>query len=687
MAHIDAGKTTATERILFYTGITYKIGEVHEGTAVMDWMEQEQERGITITSAATTCFWRDIRINIIDTPGHVDFTAEVERSLRVLDGACAVFDAVSGVEPQSETVWRQADKYRVPRICFVNKMDRIGADFKRTLEQIETKLGGNPVAVQLPIGSEDKFRGVVDLLGMKAITYVDETMGADYVVEEIPPDMLAEAKVFREKLIEKVSEHDDGLLEKYLHGEEISGDEIKAVLRRRLIESVRQESAPFVVVVCGSAFKNKGVQPLLDAVVDYLPSPIDVPPITGLDPDAKEETLLERPAVDDAPFSALAFKLMTDPFVGQLTFIRVYSGVLRSGSSVYNSTKQRTERVGRLLKMHANKREEIKEVYAGDIAAAVGLKQVSTGDTLCDEKQAVILESINFPEPVISLAIEPKTKSDQEKLGVGLAKLMSEDPTFRVQTDEQTGQVVIAGMGELHLEIIVDRLKREFSVEASVGKPQVAYKETLTRPADGEMKYAKQTGGRGQYGHVKIHLYPGEPGTGYIFENRVTQGSIPKEFIKPVDEGIKEALTRGVIAGYPIDDVRIELYDGSFHDVDSSEMAFKIAGSMAFQDAAKKAKPVLLEPIMKVEVVVPKDNMGDVMGDLAGRRGRIQSQEDRGGTQIINARVPLSEMFGYATDLRSRTQGRATYSMHFERYDQAPRNVSEEVIARIQGTK
>ena len=687
MAHIDAGKTTATERILFYTGITYKIGEVHEGTAVMDWMEQEQERGITITSAATTCFWREIRINIIDTPGHVDFTAEVERSLRVLDGACAVFDAVSGVEPQSETVWRQADKYRVPRICFVNKMDRIGADFKRTLEQIETKLGGNPVAVQLPIGSEDKFRGVVDLVGMKAITYVDETMGADYVVEEIPADMLAEAKVFREKLIEKVSEYDDGLLEKYLHGEEISGDEIKAVLRRRLIESVRQESAPFVVVVCGAAFKNKGVQPLLDAVVDYLPSPIDVPPITGLDPDAKEETLLERPAVDDSPFSALAFKLMTDPFVGQLTFIRVYSGVLRSGSSVYNSTKQRTERVGRLLKMHANKREEIKEVYAGDIAAAVGLKQVSTGDTLCDEKQAVILESMDFPEPVISLAIEPKTKSDQEKLGVGLAKLMSEDPTFRVQTDEQTGQVVIAGMGELHLEIIVDRLKREFSVEASVGKPQVAYKETLTRPADGEMKYAKQTGGRGQYGHVKIHLYPGEPGTGYIFENRVTQGSIPKEFIKPVDEGIKEALTRGVIAGYPIDDVRIELYDGSFHDVDSSEMAFKIAGSMAFQDAAKKAKPVLLEPVMKVEVVVPKDNMGDVMGDLAGRRGRIRSQEDRGGTQIINARVPLSEMFGYATDLRSRTQGRATYSMHFERYDQAPRNVSEEVIARIQGTK
>ncbi|MDA1184462.1 MAG: elongation factor G [Acidobacteria bacterium] len=687
MAHIDAGKTTATERILFYTGITYKIGEVHEGTAVMDWMEQEQERGITITSAATTCFWRDIRINIIDTPGHVDFTAEVERSLRVLDGACAVFDAVSGVEPQSETVWRQADKYRVPRICFVNKMDRIGADFKRTLEQIGTKLGGNPVAVQLPIGSEDKFRGVIDLVRMKALTYADETMGADYAVEEIPAELLPEAKIFREKLIEKVSEYDDALLEKYLHGEEISEDEIKAVLRKRLIESVWKEKTPFVVVTCGSAFKNKGVQPLLDAVVDYLPSPLDVPPITGLDPDAKEETLLERPADDAAPFSALAFKLMTDPFVGQLTFIRVYSGVLVSGSSVYNSTKQRTERVGRLLKMHANKREEIKQVYAGDIAAAVGLKQVTTGDTLCDEKQPVVLESMDFPEPVISLAIEPKTKSDQEKLGVGLSKLMGEDPTFRVKTDEQTGQVVIAGMGELHLEIIVDRLKREFSVEASVGKPQVAYKETLTRPADGEMKYAKQTGGRGQYGHVKIHLYPGEPGTGYIFENKVTQGSIPKEFIKPVDEGIKEALTRGVIAGYPIDDVRIELYDGSFHDVDSSEMAFKIAGSMAFQDAAKKAKPVLLEPIMKVEVVVPKDNMGDVMGDLASRRGRIQSQEDRGGTQIINARVPLSEMFGYATDLRSRTQGRATYSMHFEHYEQAPRNVSEEVIARIQGTK
>jgi elongation factor G len=687
MAHIDAGKTTTTERILFYTGITYKIGEVHEGTAVMDWMEQEQERGITITSAATTCFWRDTRINIIDTPGHVDFTAEVERSLRVLDGACAVFDAVSGVEPQSETVWRQADKYRVPRICFVNKMDRIGADFKTTLSQIQTKLGSNPVAIQLPIGSEDKFRGVVDLLKMKAITYRDETMGAEYIVEEIPADMLAEAKEYREKLIEKVSEHDDKLLEKYLHGEEIGEAEIKAALRDRVIKSVRDEETAFVVVICGSAFKNKGVQPMLDAVVDYLPSPLDVPSITGLDPKAKQETLIERPAADDAPFSSLAFKLMTDPFVGQLTFIRVYSGVLTSGSSVYNATKQRTERVGRLLKMHANKREEIKEVYAGDIAAAVGLKQVSTGDTLCDEKRPIVLESMDFPEPVIALAIEPKTKSDQEKLGVGLQKLMAEDPTFRVNTDQQTGQVIISGMGELHLEIIVDRLKREFNVEASVGKPQVAYKETLTRPADGEMKYAKQTGGRGQYGHAKIHLYPGEPGTGYVFENEVTQGAIPKEFIKPIDEGIKEALTRGVLAGYPIDDVRIVLYDGSYHDVDSSEMAFKIAGSMAFQDAAKKAKPVLLEPVMRVEVVVPKDYMGDVMGDLASRRGRIQSQEDRGGTQIINARVPLSEMFGYATDLRSRTQGRATYSMHFDRYEQAPQNVSEEVVARIQGTK
>jgi elongation factor G len=694
MAHIDAGKTTATERILFYTGITYKIGEVHEGTAVMDWMEQEQERGITITSAATTCFWRDYRINIIDTPGHVDFTAEVERSLRVLDGAVAVFDSVAGVEPQSETVWRQADKYRVPRICFVNKMDRIGADFKRTFDQIITKLEANPVAIQLPIGSEDHFLGVVDLIQMKSITYKDETMGADYIVGDIPADMLEEAKHYREQLLEKVSEVDDTILEKYLggHADQITEDEIKAAIRKRVNSSVRAgKEGAFVPVICGSAFKNKGVQPLLDAVVDFLPSPLDVPSITGIDPDKKADpenpaaNQIERPSSDDAPFSALAFKIMTDPFVGQLTFFRVYSGVLTAGGSIFNATKQRSERIGRLLKMHANKREEIKEVYAGDIAAAVGLKSVSTGDTLCDEKHAIVLEAMDFPKPVISLAIEPKTKSDQEKLGVGLQKLRAEDPTFHVQTDLQTGQVIIAGMGELHLEIIVDRLKREFGVEATVGKPQVAYKETLTRPADGEMKYAKQTGGRGQYGHVKIHLYPGEPGTGYIFENETSGGSIPKEFIKPVDEGIKEALTRGILAGFPIDDVRIELYDGSYHDVDSSEMAFKIAGSMAFQDAAKKAKPVLLEPVMRVEVVVPKDYMGDVMGNLASRRGQIQSQEDRGGTQIINARVPLSEMFGYATDLRSRTQGRATYSMHFDRYEQAPQNVSEEVVARMQG--
>jgi len=689
MAHIDAGKTTTTERILFYTGITYKIGEVHEGTAVMDWMEQEQERGITITSAATTCFWREHRVNIIDTPGHVDFTAEVERSLRVLDGAVAVFDSVAGVEPQSETVWRQADKYRVPRICFVNKMDRIGADFKRTFEQITSKLGGNPVAIQLPIGAEDKFVGVIDLIKMKSITYKDETMGADYIVGEIPADMMEDAKHFREQLIEKVSEADDKILEKYLHGEEITEDEIKAALRKRVNSSVHTEGEKaepaFVPVICGSAFKNKGVQPLLDAVVDYLPSPVDVPAIKGFNPDKGPDAIEERPAKDDAPFAALGFKIMTDPFVGQLTFIRVYSGVLTAGTTIFNSTKQKNERIGRLLKMHANKREEIKEVYAGDIAAAVGLKTVSTGDTICDEKKPIVLESMDFPEPVISLAIEPKTKVDQEKLGVGLQKLMAEDPTFRVKTDQATGEVVIAGMGELHLEIIVDRLKREFNVEASVGRPQVAYKETLTRPADGEMKYAKQTGGRGQYGHAKIHLFPGEPGSGYVFENEITGGSIPKEYIKPIDEGIKEALTRGVLAGYPVDDVRIVLYDGSYHDVDSSEMAFKIAGSMAFQDAAKKAKPVLLEPVMRVEVVVPKEHMGDVMGNLSSRRGQIQSQEDRGGTQIINARVPLSEMFGYATDLRSRTQGRATYSMHFDRYEQAPNNVSEEVVARVQG--
>jgi elongation factor G len=688
MAHIDAGKTTTTERILFYTGKTYKIGEVHEGTAVMDWMEQEQERGITITSAATTCNWRDHRINIIDTPGHVDFTVEVERSLRVLDGACAIFDAVSGVEPQSETVWRQADKYRVPRICFINKMDRVGADFKGTLAQIESKLQGNPVAVQLPIGAEDRFVGVVDLVRMKAITYKDETMGADYVVGEIPADMIEEARHYRELLIEKVSEADDKLLEKYLNGIELEEHEIRAALRRRTIESVRKEDAPFVPVLCGSAFKNKGVQPLLDAVVDYLPSPIDIPPVEGADlsPGADGAIAVRRPD-DKEPFAALAFKIMTDPFVGQLTFFRVYSGTVTTGATVLNATKGKSERIGRLLQMHANKRDEIKEVYAGDIAAAVGLKSVTTGDTLCDDKKPILLESMEFPEPVISLAIEPRTKADQEKLGQGLAKLMAEDPTFRVATDEQTGQVVIRGMGELHLEIIVDRLKREFGVEASVGKPQVAYKETLTVPAEGEGRFVRQTGGRGQYGHAKIRVIPLPPGTGYQFESQIVGGVVPKEFIKPIDQGIQEALTRGVLAGYPVDDVRVELFDGSYHEVDSSEMAFKIAGSLAFQDAARKAKPVLMEPVMRVEVVVPKEYLGDVMGDLSSRRGRIQAQEDRGGTQIISARVPLSEMFGYATDLRSRTQGRATYSMHFDRYEQAPSHVSDEVIARVQGTK
>ena len=685
MAHIDAGKTTTTERILFYTGITYKIGEVHEGTAVMDWMEQEQERGITITSAATTCTWRDHRINIIDTPGHVDFTAEVERSLRVLDGAVAVFDSVAGVEPQSETVWRQADKYRVPRICFVNKMDRIGANFLRTFEQIKTKLQGNPVALHLPIGAEDKFVGVVDLIRMKAIRWNDETMGADYVVEEIPADLTGQARDFREQLIEKVSEVDDRILEKYLHGQDITEEEIKAAIRKRTVESVRKEEAAFVPVICGSAFKNKGVQPLLDCVVDFLPSPLDIPSVTGIDPSGAEGATAERVAKDDAPLSALAFKIMTDPFVGQLTFIRVYSGAMTSGMAVYNSTKQKTERIGRLLKMHANKREEIKEVLAGDIAAAVGLKSVSTGDTICDEKAPVILEAMDFPEPVIRLAIEPKTKSDQEKLGLGLAKLMAEDPTFRVNTDHETGQTVIAGMGELHLEIIVDRLKREFSVEANVGAPQVAYKETVTRPSEGEGRYVKQTGGRGQYGHAKIRLLPRKPGEGYLFENNIVGGSIPKEYIKPIDQGIREAMTTGVLAGYPIDDVLIDLYDGSYHDVDSSEMAFKIAGSMAFKDAAKRAHPILLEPVMRVEVTVPEEYMGDVIGDITSRRGHLQSMEARGGSQIINSRVPLSEMFGYATDLRSRTQGRGSYSMHFDRYEPAPASVSEEVIAKVQG--
>jgi elongation factor G len=681
-AHIDAGKTTTTERILYYTGVNYKLGEVHEGTATMDWMEQEQERGITITSAATTCFWRDHRINIIDTPGHVDFTAEVERSLRVLDGAVAVFDAVAGVQPQSETVWRQADKYKVPRIAFINKMDRVGADFLHAIETMHARLTAkSAVAIQLPLGQEDKHEGVIDLVLMKAVRYLDESLGAKYELCEIPAALLADAQHWREVMIEKVAEAaheagDDTLFVKYVAGEAPTLEQLKAAIR---FATVRMRLFP---VVCGSAFKNKGVQPLLDAVVDYLPSPLDIPATMANDP--KTGDLVERPAKDDAPFSALVFKIMTDPFVGQLAFLRVYSGSMKTGDSVLNTAKGQRERIGRLLKMHANKREEIKEVWAGDIAAAVGLRNVITGDTICDSNAPVVLESIQFPAPVIALAVEPKTKSDQEKLSNGLAKLMQEDPTFKVETDKDTGQTKISGMGELHLEIIVERLKREFSVEANVGKPQVAYKETIRKKSSAEGRYIKQTGGRGQYGHCKIEIEP-VPGAGYVFENDITGGVIPREYIKPIDEGIKEALERGVLAGYPMVDVKVRLWDGSYHDVDSSEMAFKIAGSMAFQEAAKKAQPVLLEPIMKVEVVTPDDYTGAVTGDLSSRRGHVAGQISRGGSQIITAMVPLSNMFGYSTDLRSRTQGRATYSMHFERYAEAPRNVSEEVVARVTG--
>jgi elongation factor G len=681
-AHIDAGKTTTTERILFYTGVNYKIGEVHEGTATMDWMEQEQERGITITSAATTCFWRDHRINIIDTPGHVDFTAEVERSLRVLDGAVAVFDAVAGVQPQSETVWRQADKYKVPRIAFINKMDRTGANFLHAIETMHERLNArSAVAIQLPLGQEDQHQGVIDLVQMKAYRYLDETMGSEYTVQEIPADLLEDAQHHRDVMIEKVAEAaheagDDTLFEKYVGGETPSVAEIKGAIRTATI------GMKLFPVICGSAFKNKGVQPMLDCVVDYLPSPLDIPPTVANDPKTGE--LVPREAKDDAPFSALVFKIMTDPFVGQLAFIRVYSGCMKSGDSVLNTSKGQKERIGRLLKMHANKREEIKEVYAGDIAAAVGLKNVITGDTICDPGNPVVLESIQFPAPVIALAVEPKTKSDQEKLGNGLAKLMQEDPTFKVETDKDTGQTKISGMGELHLEIIVDRLKREFGVEAHVGKPQVAYKETIKKHAQGEGKWIKQSGGRGQYGHCKIELDPA-PGEGFVFDNDITGGAIPREFIKPIEEGIKEALERGVLAGYPVVDVKVRLYDGSFHDVDSNEMSFKLAGSLAFQDAAKRAQAVLLEPIMKVEVVTPDDYTGAVTGDLSARRGHLEGQISRGGTQIITASVPLSNMFGYSTDLRSRTQGRATYSMHFEKYAEAPRNVSEEVVAKVMG--
>jgi elongation factor G len=681
-AHIDAGKTTTTERILFYTGVNYKIGEVHEGTATMDWMEQEQERGITITSAATTCFWKDHRINIIDTPGHVDFTAEVERSLRVLDGAVAVFDAVAGVQPQSETVWRQADKYKVPRIAFINKMDRVGANFLHSIETMHDRLNArSAVAIQLPLGQEEKHQGVIDLVTMKAYRYLDETMGSEYHVEDIPADLLDEAKLQREHMIEKVAEAaeaagDDHLYQKFVSGEAPTVAEIKSAIRKATI------AMTLFPVICGSAFKNKGVQPMLDCVVDYLPSPLDKPPTIAHDRNSGEP--VERPASDEVPFSALVFKIMTDPFVGQLAFLRVYSGALKSGDTILNSTKGSKERIGRLLKMHANKREEIKDVYAGDIAAAVGLKNVTTGDTICDPAHPVFLENITFPAPVIALAVEPKTKSDQEKLSAGLAKLMQEDPTFKVETDPDTLQTKISGMGELHLEIIVDRLKREFNVEANVGKPQVAYKETVRKTAKGEGKYIKQTGGKGQYGHCKIELEPA-PGEGFVFENDVTGGSIPKEFIKPIEMGIREALDRGIMAGYPVVDVKVRLWDGSYHDVDSNEMAFKIAGSMAFQDAAKKAHPVLLEPIMKVEVVTPDDYTGAVTGDMSSRRGQLEGQMSRGGTQIITAMVPLSNMFGYSTDLRSRTQGRATYSMHFEKYMEAPKNVSEEVVAKVMG--
>ncbi|HMK55431.1 MAG TPA: elongation factor G [Dissulfurispiraceae bacterium] len=677
MAHIDAGKTTTTERVLYYTGVTYKIGEVHEGTAVMDWMPQEQERGITITSAATTCSWNNHRVNIIDTPGHVDFTIEVERSLRVLDGAVAVFDSVAGVEPQSETVWRQANKYGVPRIAFLNKMDRVGADFFMAVDSMVEKLGARPVPIQIPIGKEDKFRGPIDLVTMKAFFFDDETLGAKFVEADIPAEYEAQAKEYRDKMIEAISDVDDAIMEKYLAGEEISVAEIKKALRKGTIE---MKINP---VICGSAFKNKGVQMLLDAVVDYLPSPLDVPSVIGTKP--SDGTEVARKPEDDEPFAALAFKIMTDPYVGQLVFARVYSGVLSSGSYVYNSTKDSKERVGRLLQMHANKREEIKEVRAGDIAAIVGLKQTLTGDTLCDEANPVILEIMEFPEPVISVAIEPKTKADQERLSISLGKLAQEDPSFRVSFNEETGQTIISGMGELHLEIITDRLMREFKVGANVGKPQVAYKEAIKNHVKIEGKFVRQSGGRGQYGHVVMEMEPLERGKGFEFVNKVVGGSIPKEYVPAVEKGVKEAMDGGVLAGYPVMDVKVTLIDGSYHEVDSSEMAFKIAGSMAFKDGAKKAQLALLEPVMNVEDVTPEEYMGDVIGDLNSRRGKIQSMEKRGKTQVIKATVPLSEMFGYATDLRSKTQGRATYTMQFSHYEEVPKNIMEGIVAKIKG--
>jgi elongation factor G len=677
MAHIDAGKTTTTERILYYTGRTHKIGEVHEGTAIMDWMEQEQERGITITSAATTCQWRDITINIIDTPGHVDFTAEVERSLRVLDGAVAVFDAVAGVQPQSETVWRQADKYGVPRLCFINKMDRVGADFHHAIDTIVDRLKARPVAIQIPIGAEDQFKGVVDLVRMKARVWRDETLGAEFDEVEIPADLLDKAKSYREQMIEAVAESDDHLFERFVEGAQITEQELAQGIRNA---TIAQKIFP---VICGSAFKNKGVQNMLDAVVDYLPSPLDIPPIKGVRPD-NPEIIEERPPKDSAPFAALVFKIMTDPFVGQLAFIRVYSGKLIAGESIYNVAKGRRERVGRLVKMHANKREEIQEVLAGDICAAVGLKQVVTGDTICDEKHPILLEAIDFPEPVIQLAIEPKTKADQEKLGMAIGKLVQEDPTLRVATDPETGQTILSGMGELHLEIIVERMKREFNVGANVGKPQVAYRETIRAKAEYDYTHKKQTGGSGQYARTKLRVEP-QPGKGFEFENDVVGGAIPREFIPAVQKGVVEALEGGILAGYPVVDVKVTVFDGDYHDVDSSEMAFKICSSICLKEACKRAKPTLLEPVMKVEVVVPEDYMGPVNGDLISRRGRLEGTEIRGTTHVIKALVPLSDMFGYATELRSRTQGRGSFTMHFGQYEEVPKNIAEEIVAKVQG--
>ena len=685
MAHIDAGKTTTTERILYYTGVSHKIGEVHDGAAVMDWMEQEQERGITITSAATTCFWQGMeqqypqhRINIIDTPGHVDFTIEVERSLRVLDGACAVFCAVGGVEPQSETVWRQANKYHVPRLAFVNKMDRAGANFLRVISQIKSRLGSSPVPVQLPIGAEEKFEGVVDLIKMKAIYWDNENMGLTFQEKDIPAEMKADCEQWREQMVEAAAEASEDLMEAYLEGGDLTPEQIKKGLR---IRTLGNEIVP---ALCGSAFKNKGVQAMLDAVIDYMPAPTDVTSIKGVLDDAAE-TVAERHSSDDEPFAALASKIATDPFVGSLTFFRVYSGVLKSGDTVFNPVKDRKERIGRILQMHSNSREEIKEVRAGDIAAAVGLKDVTTGDTLCDINNVITLERMEFPEPVIAVAVEPKTKADQEKMGIALGKLAQEDPSFRVHTDEESGQTIISGMGELHLEIIVDRMKREFKVEANVGKPQVAYRETIRKVnPKAEGRFVRQSGGRGQYGHVFLKIEPKDPGTGYEFVNEIVGGVIPKEYIPAVDKGIKEQLENGIIAGYPVVDVKVSLYDGSYHEVDSSEMAFKIAGSMAFKDGAKVANPVLLEPIMKVEVVTPEDYLGAVTGDLNRRRGILQGTEDSPAGKIIRAEVPLSEMFGYATDLRSSTQGRATYTMEFGKYNQVPPNIAEGIISKNQ---